>query len=76
MSWHNRRRRTKQRTGYAAAVTVAVERATAAGELRPGNYYEIPVRHTGGCALVTGKGPCDCNPEVCPPERVPYPQEN
>jgi hypothetical protein len=37
---------------------------------------EITVRHGRGCALVAGTGPCDCDPEVCPPERVPHPQEN
>jgi hypothetical protein len=75
MSRRNRERR-KKPAGYAEAVRAASERAMAEGRLRPGNVYVIDVRHEGRCALLRGGGPCDCAPEVRPPERVPAPDEN
>jgi hypothetical protein len=52
-----------------------IAQAEAQGQLRPGNYYEIPVRHERHCQLFQG-GSCTCEPEVRLPERVPSPQEN
>jgi hypothetical protein len=57
------------------AVVAEITRILAEGKLAPG-VYEITVRHDGWCALLNGVGPCNCDPEVCPPERVPSPEEN
>ncbi len=32
-------------------------------ELGPG-VHQVEVRHEDGCALITGKGPCDCTPVI------------
>jgi hypothetical protein len=70
-----RRKQKREPNGYSPAVLRALEEAKARGELKPGEVYELRVRHRNGCALLDGKGPCDCTPDVLPPERVPSPQE-
>jgi hypothetical protein len=69
-----RKKRTKPK--YAPGVLEHLAQAQAAGKLKPGTVYMIDVRHDNWCALLAGIGPCNCNPEVCPPERVPSSQEN
>jgi hypothetical protein len=77
MSRHNRERRKRQALpGYAGAVLARAERAMPEGKLRPGNLYTITLRHDARCDLLSGAGPCNCNPEVRVPERIPFPQEN
>ena len=75
MSKRDRERRRHKLPRYAAGTLAAAE-ALAAGALRPGHVYTVPVYHDDGCALLAGKGACDCNPEVGAPERVPDPREN
>lgn len=76
-----RRRRQQERSQaaglprYAGDVIAAVEKAMAEGRLQPG-LCEVTVRHDAWCDLLAGKGPCNCEPEVCPPERIPSPQDN
>ena len=77
MSRHNReRRKAKGHPKYVAEVVAASERALACGEMKTGSVYVVPVRHAPGCALIRGDGPCDCEPQVGVPERVPAPDEN
>ena len=45
---------------YAAALSDACR------GLRPGHVYSVEVYHDDWCALLAGKGPCNCNPEVVP----------
>jgi hypothetical protein len=54
----------------------AIEKAEAEGRFAPGNYYEIPVRHDGWCDLLADRGPCNCDPVIGEPERVPAAEEN
>lgn len=53
-----------------------LEVAQAEGKLQGGTVHFIDVRHDHWCSLIKGKGPCDCEPEVCPPERVADPHDN
>jgi hypothetical protein len=55
---------------------VVVEKAETEGKLLPGNYYEVPLRHDGWCDLLAGRGPCNCDPVIGEPERVPAAEEN
>ncbi len=71
MSKHNRERR-KQNRQLPKHVGPVI--ASAQG-LKPG-FYMVNVRHDDNCNLLKGKGPCNCNPEVRPPERVPSPEDN
>jgi hypothetical protein len=68
--------RERRRLQFQRRVLAVVAKAEAEGNIRPGEYYEVPVRHDGWCDLLKGKGPCDCNPVVGEPERVPSLQEN
>jgi hypothetical protein len=68
----NQRRQRQLRT----RILEQIARAQAEGKLKPGDYYEVPVRHEAGCALLAGKGRCSCHPQVCSPERIPFLQEN
>lgn len=72
MSRHNRERRARRK----GLPKYAGEILSAAGWLKPGCAYVLPVRHEPRCSLLRGVGPCDCNPEVGRPERVPAPEEN
>ena len=76
MSMHNRKRRRNRQPEYASAVLATAEKGLADGTLKPGQVYVIPVRHDGWCDLLKGIGPCNCVPEVRPPERVPSPEDN
>jgi hypothetical protein len=64
------RRRKKGLPQYAGAVLEQAVKALESGALTVG-YYEVVVRHDDWCALLAGRGPCDCDPEVGPPQRVP-----
>jgi hypothetical protein len=79
MSRHNREPR-KQRAAakhnYSDALLAAAQQAFANGTIKPGQVYEIPVRHDSWCDLPKAAGPCNCNPVIRPPERVPAPEEN
>jgi hypothetical protein len=50
--------------------------AQAQSNLKRGELYTIDVLHDDWCLLLKGKGPCNCNPDVRDPERVPSPEEN
>ncbi len=41
----------------------------------PGVYL-VSIAHDDWCDLLAGSGPCNCDPEVQPPMRVPSPEEN
>jgi hypothetical protein len=75
MSKRNRDKR-KGKPPYADAIVEAGLRALGSGAVKPGHVYVIPVRHDSWCDLLRGIGPCNCDPEVRPPERVPAPDEN
>lgn len=66
----------QQTRGYAARVMERMSQARAQGLLKPGTVHVIDVYHDDWCALLKGIGPCNCNPEVRPPERVPATDEN
>ena len=70
MNRQRRQRRLEQR------IKEVIAQAKADGRLRPGEYYEVTVRHEDGCSLLTGTGECNCNPVVLPPEHVPAAEEN
>ena len=77
MSKHNRERRRKaSQHNYGPAVLAVVQQALDAGQVKAGELYTISVVHDGWCALMAGTGPCDCNPKVRYPQRVPAPEEN
>jgi hypothetical protein len=77
MSKHNRERRRKRREpNYLAPALAAAHEALAAGRMRPGQVYTVCIAHDDWCALLAGKGPCDCNPDVGPPVRLAAPEEN
>ena len=76
MSRRNRERRAKGPPKYADAVIAAALEALDKGTMKPGSVWTINVRHDDWCQLLAGKGPCNCNPEVRPPERIPCSQEN
>jgi hypothetical protein len=76
MSKHRLGRRPQALPNYAPKVLAVSEQALADGTIRPGQFYSLDVLHDDWCDLLTGKGPCNCDPEVCPPRRVPFPQEN
>ena len=61
---------------YQKQVLTELDKAQAAGGLQPGQVYIVSVRHDDWCAVLKGTGPCDCNPDVRPPERVPQGEEN
>ena len=71
MSRHNRDRK-KRPPKYAGAVVAKARQ----GKLSPGQVYTMDVRHDAWCDLLKGVGPCNCNPEVRAPERIPSPEEN
>jgi hypothetical protein len=52
----------------------AYEKAKAAGEIRKGDGLIMPVLHDSWCALLAGRSPCNCNPEVRV-HRVPLQEE-
>jgi hypothetical protein len=78
MSKNNRERRRQRKhlPSYGRGVIAACTEALAAGTMRPGEVYTVDVLHDDWCALLKGTGPCNCNPTVCAPKRVPSPQEN
>lgn len=47
----------------------------ALGAMGPG-VYTLDVRHDSWCALLVGRGLCNCNPEVGEPVRIPNPEDN
>jgi hypothetical protein len=44
-------------------------------ELKPGVYITT-ISHDNWCDFLAGRGPCNCNPDIGPPERVHRPEEN
>ncbi|MBU0718578.1 MAG: hypothetical protein KJ749_10050 [Planctomycetes bacterium] len=66
--------RRKRLQKYAPDVLRQIERLQ--DKLLPGTFHVIEVRHEPECNLLKGKGPCNCNPDVCAPKRVPSPEEN
>jgi hypothetical protein len=56
-------------------VLAAALGAVAAGRAVAGQVYAIPVLHEGWCASKQG-GPCNCDPDVGAPRRLPRPEEN
>jgi hypothetical protein len=47
----------------------------ASADLRPGEVYTVTLRHKPRCSLARGKGPCDCNPLILPPQAVASPDD-
>jgi len=41
-----------------------------------GRAYTVKICHDAWCDLLKGVGPCNCNPEVCSPVRLPSPKDN
>jgi hypothetical protein len=83
MSRHNRDRRERRRLEqqyvaqkYVQAVLAQHEAARARGDILPGRAYSVEVRHDHWCALLAGRGPCNCNPDVLPPSLLPSPKDN
>jgi hypothetical protein len=70
------RRKERALPQFTPGVLAAAEQAMAGGKLKHGEVYMIDVQHDAWCRLVAGQGPCNCNPEICPPVRVPSPEEN
>jgi hypothetical protein len=68
--------RRKRTSSLPPNVLQQIARAQAEGKLQPGTVHMIDVRHESRCALLSGKGACNCNPEVMLPERVAHPEEN
>jgi hypothetical protein len=60
----HRRQQKAQLPCYLPAALVAAELA----DLEPGKVYVLEVRHDDSCSLLAGLGPCDCKPEVRPPQ--------
>lgn len=50
----------ERRHRYRAVVEELARRH--AGQLEKGKVYRAEVRHDGWCAMLAGRGPCDCNP--------------
>ncbi len=65
-----------KRPTYADKVLARIAEARARGQLRPGTVHVVNVQHDEWCNLLNGLGPCNCNPDVRPPERIPAPDEN
>lgn len=83
MSKHNRDRRKRNRerrkaglSKYADEVVATGLAALAHGTMKRGEAYVINVAHDDWCDLLSNSGPCNCNPTVGKPERVPKPEEN
>jgi hypothetical protein len=78
MSKRNRERRQQRRkaSGHLEAVLAASQERLAEGLLQPGQLYTVAVAHDDWCDLLAGRGPCNCNPEVGRPQRIPVPEEN
>jgi len=36
----------------------------ALSQVKPGDIYEAAVAHDDWCALLSGRGPCNCDPDV------------
>ena len=68
------RRRNRSLSKYASGILRQVERAR--DKMLPGTVHVIEVQHDPGCNLLRGVGPCNCDPEVCAPKRVPAPEDN
>ena len=45
-----------------------MQTAVQTGNLHPGRVCAVDVLHDGWCALLAGKGPCNCNPVVKAPK--------
>ncbi len=43
----------------------AVVEAAALADVQPGRVYLTAVQHDPWCALLAGKGACNCSPKVC-----------
>lgn len=51
---------------YAAAVIAASEQGLKDGTVVKGRLSAVNIQHDGWCALLKGKGECNCNPIVKP----------
>ncbi|GEM_PF-1560344 len=71
-----KKHRRREPTSYAARVLRRAKDALAAGQLQAGQVYAVRVEHDEWCDLLAGKGPCNCNPIVSDPLRVPTPEDN
>ena len=68
--------RRKRKHRYQDAALEQTRLSQAEGKLEPGKVYIMDVRHDDWCDLLSGKGTCNCNPEVCEPKRISYPEDN
>jgi len=59
---------------YIGRMIAAYEKAKAAAQIGKGDAYLMPVLHDSWCALTSGRGPCNCNPEARM-QRMPLPDE-
>lgn len=53
-----------------------IREAMRRGDIRPGEAYVIDVQHESHCRFLSGNGPCNCQPEVHLPKRIPNPEDN
>src|SRR5215831_12074826 len=56
---------------YVGLMMAEYEKAKAAGQIGKGYGLIMPVLHDSWYALTAGRGPCNCNPEVCAPRPMP-----
>jgi hypothetical protein len=40
------------------------------GQMEPGKVYRLEVQHDEWCRLLNGRGDCNCDPIIVPPEEV------
>jgi hypothetical protein len=78
MSKRNRQRRQQrqQAAGPVQLVRLAFRELRADGSILRGPVYHVPVYHDGACALVAGRGRCNCDPRLGEPQVVPIPEDN
>lgn len=61
---------------YEKKVERMICQAYAEGKVKRGCAYIVNVAHDDWCDLLKGRGPCNCNPTIHLPEKVPNPEEN
>ncbi len=71
-----RKKHKRQLPKYGKAVVAALEKAKSQGRtFQAGSVHVINVEHDEWCNLLKG-GECNCNPDVCSPEKVPDYRDN
>lgn len=49
---------------YAGKLMRNIQKRVEAGGIKPGSMQRIEVQHDNWCALLNGKGACNCNPNI------------